>query len=174
MVFYRERAAGFCSDVGYQDGSYSNALVRMFEQGLEISPGFSAALLRREAVSPTKPPHGPSGELPPANYWPSSLSSSRIRDRRSLLPGVSTASGRASALPAAGWPTDTFVEGRRRKYHNNEGIDVVYEPIAITDGDSIVHFRRSDVSLPGRSLRPPNIRSSMSKTAAPYKAKSQR
>jgi hypothetical protein len=34
MVFYCERAAGFCSDVGYQDESYFNALVRMFEQAL--------------------------------------------------------------------------------------------------------------------------------------------
>ena len=36
MVFYCERAAGFCSDVGYQDDSYFNALVRMFEQALKI------------------------------------------------------------------------------------------------------------------------------------------
>ena len=36
MVFYCERAAGYCSDVGYQDESYFNALVRMFEQALKI------------------------------------------------------------------------------------------------------------------------------------------
>jgi hypothetical protein len=36
MVFYCERAAGFCNDVGYQDDSYFNALVRMFEQALMI------------------------------------------------------------------------------------------------------------------------------------------
>ena len=35
MVFYCERAAGFCSDVGYQDDSYFDALVRMFEQALK-------------------------------------------------------------------------------------------------------------------------------------------
>jgi hypothetical protein len=34
MVFYCERAAGFCSDVGYQAEDYFNALVRMFEQAL--------------------------------------------------------------------------------------------------------------------------------------------
>ncbi|MFT3906695.1 MAG: hypothetical protein QM718_10355 [Steroidobacteraceae bacterium] len=33
-VFYCERAAGFCSDVGLQDEGYFNALVRMFEQAL--------------------------------------------------------------------------------------------------------------------------------------------
>jgi hypothetical protein len=36
MVFYCERAAGFCSDVGYQDDSYFDALVRMSEQALMI------------------------------------------------------------------------------------------------------------------------------------------
>ena len=57
-----------------------------------------------------------------------------------------------SSVPAAGWPTDTFLEGRRRKYHNNEGIDIFYEPNATTDGDSIVHFRRSDVIVTGDIL----------------------
>jgi hypothetical protein len=35
MVFYCERAAGFCSDIGYQDDGYFDALVRMFEQALK-------------------------------------------------------------------------------------------------------------------------------------------
>jgi len=43
MVFYCERAAGFCSDVGYQDDSYFNALVRMFEQALKIIAQLSAS-----------------------------------------------------------------------------------------------------------------------------------
>ena len=37
MVFYCEQASGFASDVGYQDESYFNALVRMFEQALLIA-----------------------------------------------------------------------------------------------------------------------------------------
>jgi hypothetical protein len=37
MVFYCEQAAGFCNDVGYQDESYFNALVRMFEQALTFT-----------------------------------------------------------------------------------------------------------------------------------------
>jgi hypothetical protein len=36
MVFYCEQAAGFCNSIGYQDGSYFNALVRMFEQALSV------------------------------------------------------------------------------------------------------------------------------------------
>jgi hypothetical protein len=34
MVFYCEQATSFASDVGYQDESYFDALVRMFEQAL--------------------------------------------------------------------------------------------------------------------------------------------
>jgi hypothetical protein len=34
MVFYCEQASGFASDVGYQDESYFDALVRMFEQAV--------------------------------------------------------------------------------------------------------------------------------------------
>ena len=36
MVFYCERAAGFCDDIGLQDEGYFDALVRMFEQALKI------------------------------------------------------------------------------------------------------------------------------------------
>ena len=37
MVFYCEQSSGFASDLGYQDESYLNALVRMFEQALAIA-----------------------------------------------------------------------------------------------------------------------------------------
>jgi hypothetical protein len=36
MVFYCECAAGFCNDIGYQDDSYFDALVRMFEQAVKV------------------------------------------------------------------------------------------------------------------------------------------
>lgn len=37
MVFYCERAAGFCNDLGNQDEAYFDALVRMFERALKVS-----------------------------------------------------------------------------------------------------------------------------------------
>lgn len=46
-------------------------------------------------------------------------------------------------------PSDTFVEDRRRKYHNDEAVEMFPMPNAVTDGDSIVHFRRSDVIVTG-------------------------
>jgi hypothetical protein len=36
MVFYCECTAGFCNSIVYQDDSYFDALVRMFEQALKI------------------------------------------------------------------------------------------------------------------------------------------
>jgi len=46
-------------------------------------------------------------------------------------------------------PADTYLQERRRKFHNGELIELFYEPNAVTDGDSIVHFRRSDVIAAG-------------------------
>ena len=55
----------------------------------------------------------------------------------------------ALQAPADGWPSDTFFKGRRRKFHNAEPVEILYEPNAVTDGDSIVHFRHSDVIVTG-------------------------
>ena len=52
-------------------------------------------------------------------------------------------------LPAAGYPTDTFLQDRRRKYHNGNDVEIFHEPHAITDGDSIVQFRQTDVIVAG-------------------------
>jgi cyclase len=51
--------------------------------------------------------------------------------------------------PSDGWPSDTFVQARRRKYHNGEAVEIFHMPNAVTDADSIVHFRRSDVIATG-------------------------
>lgn len=51
--------------------------------------------------------------------------------------------------PAAAWPVDTYMAGRRRKFHNGDSIEMFYVPKASTDGDSIVHFRRADVIVAG-------------------------
>jgi cyclase len=54
-------------------------------------------------------------------------------------------------MPAAGLPTDTYF-GRTLKlayFFNGEGIELLSVPAAVTDGDSIVHFRGSDVVSAG-------------------------
>jgi len=55
----------------------------------------------------------------------------------------------AAKAPADTIPPDTYLGGRRRKWHNGEGIDMYYEPRASTDGDTIVHFRGSEVMALG-------------------------
>jgi cyclase len=55
----------------------------------------------------------------------------------------------AAKAQADAIPPDTYLKDRRRKWHNGEGIDMFYEPNAITDGDTIVHFRQSDVIATG-------------------------
>jgi cyclase len=49
-------------------------------------------------------------------------------------------------------PGDTYLEERRRKSHNDDSIELFYQPNAVTDGDSIVVFRRADVIVAGDIL----------------------
>ena len=51
--------------------------------------------------------------------------------------------------PAGAIPGDTYLEERRRKFHNGEAIELFHMPNAVTDGDSIVHFRGADVIVAG-------------------------
>ena len=55
------------------------------------------------------------------------------------------------AKPAATvlWPTTTYSNPQREFFTNGEGIQMVHQPAAHTDGDSLVFFRRSDVIAAG-------------------------
>ncbi len=55
----------------------------------------------------------------------------------------------AAKAPSDAIPADTYLDERRRKFQNGELVELFYEPGAVTDGDSIVHFRRSDVIAVG-------------------------
>jgi hypothetical protein len=55
----------------------------------------------------------------------------------------------AAKRPPQGIPSDTFLEERRRKFHNDDAIEMMWTPKATTDGNSIVHFRRADVIVAG-------------------------
>src|SRR5207302_10997184 len=55
----------------------------------------------------------------------------------------------AAKLPVSAQPSETFQQPRKYMYLNGEGIEVLHQPAAHTDGDSIVFFRRSDVVMPG-------------------------
>jgi glyoxylase-like metal-dependent hydrolase (beta-lactamase superfamily II) len=51
--------------------------------------------------------------------------------------------------PLEAQPADTYLEEHRRKFHNGDTVELFYEPNAITDGDSVVVFRRADVIVAG-------------------------
>ena len=73
---------------------------------------------------------------------------------------MSAPAGQPEPTPPEGWPSDTFVQGRRRKYHNGEAVEIWHRPHAVTDGDSFVQFRRSDVIVTAISSRRHGTRSS--------------
>jgi len=47
------------------------------------------------------------------------------------------------------WPTMTYFTEKRDIYFNGEGVRVLHQPNAHTDGDSIIYFRKSDVITTG-------------------------
>ena len=51
--------------------------------------------------------------------------------------------------PFAAWPTDTFIDGHKDLFFNGEAVQIIYQPKAHTDSDSMVFFRRSDVIATG-------------------------
>jgi cyclase len=75
-----------------------------------------------------------------------------ILAHENVLNRMTAPQGKIAPTPEAAWPTDTYLRGRRRKLHNGEGVELFWEPNAITDGDSIVHFRRADVIVAGDIL----------------------
>jgi len=77
---------------------------------------------------------------------------STIIAHQNVLNRMSAPTGKVAPTPPDGWPSDTFLQGRRRKYYNDEAVEIFWEPNAITDGDSIVQFRRSDVIVTGDIL----------------------
>jgi cyclase len=66
-----------------------------------------------------------------------------------VLTRMSAPTGQQSPYPAVAQPTETFTRKQKNLYLNNQAIEVIYEPSAHTDGDSIVLFRRSDVVAAG-------------------------
>jgi cyclase len=66
-----------------------------------------------------------------------------------VLARMSAAGSGVPLIPAGAWPTDTFSSDERVLFVNGEGLQIVHQPAAHTDGDSLVFFRRSDVIAAG-------------------------
>jgi cyclase len=66
-----------------------------------------------------------------------------------VLTRMSAPTGQPSPVPSGLWPTKTFAFRMYSMYLNGEGIQVIHQPAAHTDGDTIVFFRRGDVIATG-------------------------
>jgi cyclase len=55
----------------------------------------------------------------------------------------------ADGISSGAWPTETYINAHRDLFFNGEAVQIFHRPNAITDGDSIVFFRRSDVVAVG-------------------------
>jgi cyclase len=69
-----------------------------------------------------------------------------------VLRRMSASVGKDSAFPADAWPTEAFFQSRKTIYLNHEGIEILRQPAAHTDSDSLVFFRASDVVMAGDVL----------------------
>jgi glyoxylase-like metal-dependent hydrolase (beta-lactamase superfamily II) len=66
-----------------------------------------------------------------------------------VLLRMSAPTGKQASTPFGSWPTLTFFEDKKQMSFNGEPIEIMHQPAAHTDGDSIVLFRRSDVIAAG-------------------------
>jgi glyoxylase-like metal-dependent hydrolase (beta-lactamase superfamily II) len=62
---------------------------------------------------------------------------------------MSAPTGDTSPFPFAAWPTSTFFGMKKTIALNGEGIELLHQPSAHTDGDTMVYFRGSDVISAG-------------------------
>src|SRR5688572_9613973 len=73
-----------------------------------------------------------------------------IMAHENVLNRMSATVGEKSAYPGLGWPTEAYTGARTKSlYLNGDGIQMMYQPAAISDADSIVFFRRADVIVTG-------------------------
>jgi glyoxylase-like metal-dependent hydrolase (beta-lactamase superfamily II) len=66
-----------------------------------------------------------------------------------VLTRMSAPTGSAAPFPTESWPTKNYTGKSYSMYLNGEGIQVLHQPAAHTDGDSIVFLRRADVIATG-------------------------
>jgi len=66
-----------------------------------------------------------------------------------VLKRMSAPTGTLAPVPSSAWPTSTFIGADKKLFFNGEGIHIIHQSAAHTDGDSIVFFRRSDVISTG-------------------------
>jgi cyclase len=82
------------------------------------------------------------------NIGPSAAEGATIIAYQTLLDRMSAPDSKDKA-PRKAWPTDAYTDAEKKLFFNGEAIEIIHQPNAHTDGDSMVFFRRSDVVSTG-------------------------
>lgn len=80
---------------------------------------------------------------------PSRLDGAPVVAHEKALHRMSGILNEPARMPYGVWPHDTFYSPKKQLYFGGEVVEMVYKPAAITDGDLIVWFRKSDVVSAG-------------------------
>ena len=62
---------------------------------------------------------------------------------------MSAATGQQASRPFGAWPTSTFFGAKKTMWFGGDGIELLAQPAAHTDGDLIVYFRQTDIIAAG-------------------------
>ena len=77
------------------------------------------------------------------------VTTATIVAHEAVLNRMAAPTGQQSNRPVAAWPSSTFFTPKKTLFFNDEPIEIVHVPSGHSDGDLIVHFRRSDVIATG-------------------------
>ena len=80
---------------------------------------------------------------------PGAANLAKIWAHENTLRRLSEGEGSQSAAPSEAWPTDTYFTRRNDLFFNGEAVQMLHQPHAHTDGDTLVYFRKSDVIVAG-------------------------
>lgn len=83
------------------------------------------------------------------NAFNAGTEAAAVLAHENVLNRISAPTGQQSPFPVAAWPTETYISKIKSLYLNGEGIQVIHQPNAHSDGDSIVFLRRADVIVTG-------------------------
>jgi cyclase len=86
------------------------------------------------------------------NAFNAGAQNAAVLAHENVLNRVSAPTGQQAPFPIGIWPTETYIARIKSMYLNNDGIQVMHQPAAHSDGDSIVLFRRADVIATGDIL----------------------
>ncbi len=79
----------------------------------------------------------------------SATNQAKVYAHQNVLDRMSTPEGNEPPAATDSLPTDTYTTPEWKLFFNGEGIELIHQPAAHTDGDTMVFFRRSDVISTG-------------------------